>query len=268
MTPSLQDRSRNTIAATLGISTAAKELSLLATLLGGLSQVSVRSSSIHITVPAHLVRADIEPTLKLIPGVTLSGDETTIIATRSTGLTTENPLLLQGASLPALTPTSSAEPRAPMLLADSSLPKRTPKSVNERTRQRASQLLETLGLSSAEAPNYLGVLAALDKAANVTMRETKNTRSDGFIVISVETQSDATSLLAGLGFSQVPAKQGNLWAGLSYQRICHTSETKACASVALTARGCDVTIEYGEPLTDSRTITRDFTAIGSGSMVD
>jgi hypothetical protein len=268
MAPTQHNKTRDTIASVLGISTTAKELSLLSTLLGGLSCVSIRGSSIVISLPGHLVRSDIEPTLNSIPGITLSGDSTLVVATRSAERSTATPLSLQTISLPQVPSSAMSEPSPTEPTIRNRELDCTPMPVNKQTRQRGSQLLETLGLNLAEAPNYLVVLSVLDKASQFAIRETKHTRSDGFIVISVETQNDATSLLDGLGFRRVSAPNGNLWAGLSYQRVCHISETKASASIAHTARGCALTIEYGEPLTDSRTIARDFSTRGSTSLVD
>ena len=269
MAPSQHEQCRNTIALTLGISPAAREISMLSTLLGGLSGISVRGSSLVIPLPSHLVRADIEPTLKQLPGITLNGDASTIIATRSVTSSPEKPLSLETISLPPIPPTGPVEsPSTEVLAPKQARSDLTPKPVNERTRQRTSQLLETLGLSLAQTPNYSAVISVLDKAGTFHIRETKNTSSDGFIIISVETHNEATALLEGLGFTQLSSARGNLWAGQSYQRVCHDSDTKATANIALTSRACEITIEYGEPLIESRAIVREFTALGSSGAVD
>jgi hypothetical protein len=251
-TPQLASLER--VATALGVSPSTKELSMLSVLIGGLSSISVKDASITIRIPEHLVRADVELTLKDIGGIALSGDARTIIVTRADKAVESTPPSLTELRLPP-PPARSPDTLKPELL-------------DPRVRNRASQLLETLEMSLAEAPNYLGVIAVLEKVSSFTIRETKNTRSDGCIFISAETQDDARSLLEGLGFTRASTTSGNLWAGLSYQRICHRSETKASASIAHTARGCDISIEYGEPLADSRTIIREYSAMASTRLVD
>lgn len=255
------------VAIALGVSPSTKELSMLSVLIGGLSRISVKDASITIRIPEHLVRADVEQTLQGLPSITLSGDARTIIATRADKPVESTPPSLTELKLPPPLPSTQEVngTKAP--------PARSPKTLNPRpkdprARNRASQLLEALEISLAEVPNYLGVIAVLEKASGFIIRETKNTRSDGCIFISAETKADACALLDGLGFTRASAKNGNLWAGLSYQRMCHHSETKASASIAHTARGCDVTIEYGEPLTDSRAVTREYSAMASTGSVD
>lgn len=249
-----QQVSRERVATVLGIDPSSKEISILSTLLGGLSGIMVRDSSIRIILPEHLVRADVELTLKDIGGIALSGDARTIIATRADKAVESTPPSLTELRLPP------PPARSPDTL--------KPEQIAPRVRNRASQLLETLEMSLADVPHYLGVIAVLEKVSSFTIRETKNTRSDGCIFISAETQDDARALLEGLGFTRASTTSGNLWAGLSYQRICHRSETKASASIAHTTRGCDITIEYGEPLADSRTIVREYSAMASTGLVD
>jgi hypothetical protein len=267
MTKLQQQVSRERVATALGVDPFSKEISLLSTLLGGLSGVSVRDSSIKITLPEHVVPADVELTLKDLRGITLSGNKTTVVATRADARESDALVSLANVRLP---PTP---PRPPEVDSTEAPPARSQKTLNPRpidprVRTRASQLLEALHMSLAEVPNYLGVIAVLEKASGFIVRETKNTRSDGCIFISVETQENACAILEGLGFTRASAKNGNLWAGLSYHRVCHHSETKASASIALTTRGCDITIEYGEPLSDSRTITREYSAMASTRSVD
>jgi hypothetical protein len=267
MTANQQLTSRERVATALGLSPSAKELSILSSLLGGLSTVSVRGTSVTIPIPKHLVRTDVEHTLQSLPALTLSGDETTIIATRSDSPVAPAPLSLTELKLPPPTP------RAPEVDRAEVPPERSsgtgqPKPLDPRVRQRATQLLEALEMPLGGVHSKLSMIAVLEKASGFIIRETKNTRSDGFILISVENQDDASALLVGLGFTRTSAKHGNVWAGLSYQRVCHQSDTKASASIAHTARGCDVTIEYGEPLTDSRTVTREYSAMSSTGSVD
>lgn len=267
MTANQQLDSRERVATALGLSPSAKELSILSSLLGGLSTVSVRGTSVTIPIPKHLVRTDVEYTLKTLPALTLSGDETTIIATRSDSPVAPAPLLLTELELPP------PPPRAPEVDRAEVQPERSPgtgqpKPLDPRVRQRASQLLDALEVPLGGVHDNLSMIAVLQKASSFIIRETKNTRSDGCIFISVENQDDANALLKDLGFTRASAKHGNVWAGLSYQRVCHQSETKASASIAHTARGCDVTIEYGEPLTDSRMVTRVYSAIASTGSVD
>ena len=254
------------MATALGLSPSAKELSILSSLLDGLSTVSVRGTSVTIPIPKHLVRTDVEHTLQSLPALTLSGDATTIIATRSDSPVAPAPLLLTELKLPP------PPPRAPEVDRAEVPPERSPgtcqpKPLDPRVRQRATQLLEALEIPLGEVHGKR-MIAVLEKASGFIIRETKNTRSDGFILISVENQDDASALLEALGFRRSSASQGSLWRGLLYQRVCHQSETKASASIAHTERGCDVTIEYGEPLTDSRTVTRVYSAIASTGSVD
>jgi hypothetical protein len=267
MAPTQQQVSRERVATALGIDPSSKEISLLSTLIGGLSGVSVRDSSIKITLPEHVVPADVELTLKDLRAITLSGNKTTVVATRADTRESDALVSLANVKLPP------APPRPPEVDSTEAPPARpqetlNPRPIHPRVSTRASQLLEALHISLAEVPNYLGVIAVLEKASGFIIRETKNTRSDGCIFISPETKADACALLEGLGFTRASAKNGNLWAGLSYHRVCHHSETKASASIAHTARGCDITIEYGEPLADSQTITRTYSTIASTSLAD
>ena len=267
MTANPQLASRETVATALGVSPSAKELSILSTLLGGLSTVSVRDASVTIPIPRHLARVDVEHTLQRIPAITLSGDATTIIATRSDSPVAPAPQSLSELKLPPPTPRAPEVDRAEVPPERSPLTGQ-PKPLDPRVRQRATQLLEALEMPLGGVHSKLSMIAVLEKASGFIIRETKNTRSDGFILISVENQDDASALLEALGFRRSSASQGSLWRGLLYQRVCHQSETKASASIAHTERGCDVTIEYGEPLTDSRTVTRVYSAIASTGSVD
>lgn len=262
-----QSSSRELIATTLGVSPSAKEISLLSALLGGLQTISAKGSSLIIPVPSHLVRGDLEPTLKKLSGVTLSGDATRIIATRSGAQPKELPSPLAEIQLPPL-PANAPELKSSDASVAVTDPKLRPKPIDEKTRQRVSQLLEVLGLSMAEVPNYLTVVATLEKVSNFILRETKNTRSDGCVFIRLEKQDDALTLLQGLGFTRSTAQKGSVWGELSHQRVCYQSETKATANIANTLRGCEITIEFGEPLTESRVLTREFSAIGSVGSTD
>lgn len=220
-----------------------------------------------IRVPWHLVREDIEPSLRQLPGISISGDSSKIVATRTD--TTESGLPSPLAELrPPIPSPLNSEPsrihkplrRAPKTPA--------PKPVNETTRQRAAALMEVLELTLTDAPNYSGMVLALDKAQSFRIRETKHTRSDGCVFMTLEKQGDAITLLEGLGFKRPVVTSGSLWGGLSYHRVSPQSETRASATIANTARGCELTIEYGEPLGDSRTIARDFSALGRSGSVD
>jgi hypothetical protein len=259
MTANQQLTSREIVATALGLSPSAKELSILSSLLDGFSNVSVRGTSVTIPIPQHLVRTDVEYTLKTLPALTLSGDETTIIATRSDTPVAPAPLLLTELKLPP------PPPRAPEVDRDEVPPERSPwtgqpKPLDSQVRQRASQLLEALEIPLGGVHN---MIAVLEKASGFIIRESKNTRSDGCIFIRVENQDEASALLEALGFRRSSARQGSLWRGLLYQRVCHESDTKASASIAHTAHGCDVTIQYGEPLIASRTVAREYSTIAS-----
>jgi hypothetical protein len=257
--------SRETVANALGVSPSVKELSLLSAMLGGLSTVSVGDVSVAIPIPRHLARVDVEHTLQRIPAITLSGDATTIIATRSDSPVAPAPLSLTELKLPPPTRRVPEVDRA-KVPPEGSPGTGQPKPLDPRVRQRASQLLEALEIPLREVHGKR-MIAVLKKASGFIIRETKNTRSDGCIFINLDNQGDASALLEALGFRRSSASQGSLWRGLLYQRVCHQSDTKASASIALTARGCDITIEYGEPLTDSQTVTREYSAIASTGSV-
>lgn len=127
--------------------------------------------------------------------------------------------------------------------------------VGKRGLTRASQVVTALGVSTEEIPNYPTVVQKLGDALTCEHRQSKNSRADGVLYISVPSQGDATSLLEGLGFNRTGSSGGSVWGGLRYQRVCQHTETKSSASLALTPSGCDITIGLGEPLTESFSAT-------------
>jgi hypothetical protein len=254
--PQFQVTERHAISTALGIPPEHTAIAQLSLVLGGLATISARGSSITIPLPPHLVRSDITGVFDHLPHIHIGGDATKVLATRTTEPRAQEP--------EALTVPPRDSLRAPRDTHQVSCKKETParkvsdqasSSVGKRGLTRASQVATALGVSTGEIPDYPTVVQKLGEALNCEHRLSRNSRTDGVLYITVRTQDDATSLLKGLGFNRTGSAGGSVWGGLRYQRVCQATATKSSASLALTERGCDITIGLGESLTESFSAT-------------
>lgn len=249
------------IAKALGVDPSRREFSSLRTVLGGLHEVTTTEGAVTIPVPGHLVRSDIEFILQSLPGLKLSGTKSSVVVSRATS-TEIVPSPLEQLTIPTRERAPSQQQAKPSPADEPVALPLTPPPHGVETRARLTNVLEALGVSGAEISDLERTLVILDKASKFSMRETKHARSDGFLMISVPEEKDAIGLLEALGFSKVNVLK-NLWAGLRYERTCRSTDTKSTATIAHTTRECEITMVYGEPLTDSRDLARGFSAIGS-----
>lgn len=254
--PPCQVTERHAISTALGIAPKDTAIAQLSLVLNGLSTISARGSSITIPVPPHLVRSDITGAFDHLPHIQIGGDATKVLATRTAQPVAEALETLvapQRESLhaPQDTDRVSCKRATPTLGV-----KAQPSSpVAKLGLTRASKVVDALGVSTGEIPDYPTVVQKLGGALTCEHRQSKNSRTEGVLYITVQSQGDATSLLEGLGFNRTVSNGGSVWGGLRYQRVCQQTETKSSASLALTPSGCDITIGLGEPLTESFSAT-------------
>jgi hypothetical protein len=255
--PPIQSTERHTISSALGIAPEDTAIAQLSLVLGGLSTISTRGSLITIPIPPHLVRSDITAAFDHLPHIQIGGDATKILARRTTehgADALEGLIVPQRGSLHA----RGVNQRVPYKEETSVRKVRTQPSspVGRQGLTRASQVATALGVSTGEIPDYPTVVHKLGEALTYEHRQSKNTRADGVLYITVRSQGDATSLLEGLGFKPKESGSASVWGVLWYQRVCQHTETKSSASLAPDPQsGCQITISLGEPLSESLSVT-------------
>ena len=255
--PPLQSTERHIISNALGIAPEDTAIAQLSLVLRGLSTISARGSSITIPIPPHLVRSDITGVFDHLPHIKISGDNKKVLATRTTdfrGEALEALVVPQGVSLHSRRDTQQVSSRAESPVQKLSTQPSSP--VGRQGLTRASQVATALGVSTGEIPDYPTVVHKLGEALTYEHRQSKNTRADGVLYITVRSQGDATSLLEGLGFKPKESGSASVWGVLWYQRVCQHTETKSSASLAPDPQsGCQITISLGEPLSEALSVT-------------
>ena len=254
--PPLQSTERHIISSALGIAPEDTAIAQLSLVLGGLSTISARESSITIPIPPHLVRSDITAAFDHLPHIQIGGDATKILARRTTehgADALEGLIVPQRDSLHARGETKLASSKQETSVRKVRTQPSSP--VGRLGLNRAAQVATALGIAIGEMLDYPTVVRKLGEALTCDHRQYKNSRADGAIHVAVRSQGDATALLEGLGFNRNGRDSGSVWGGLQYQRVCQHTDTKSIASLALTPSGCGITISLGEPLTESWSAT-------------
>ncbi len=248
----------------LGVDQESSTLRMIVLTLQDLSGVVVREDELEIKIPTHLAANEITdlipPSFSVIPNCK------SIFIRKPGGLrTAEAPPPAR--EMPKYEPISLSEeslPEIPQEIPSSDpILSRIAREQDAKINLFISQLVDALGIEASSGARET-TKATLDTALSFKIKNSENTRGDGAAFISFKEQSEALSFIQSLGFKPKNRSAGDsIWSQSSFEISSPKNESKASAYIAWTAKGVDVTIHFGEPLTPELYPTREVTGLAT-----